>query len=151
VKRFLKQNWVVLLLAFFTMLSESVHHLSFLNHVHSYSEYNIAGDVVNIPVTWGDVVYYWLVQWGKGSLVYSAAAFYFTWRLKMRESQAIAFSLVISNTAWQFDETMYLFKINTNILVFDGSLNKLVFMFTIMVCTFILFRKFRKWSMKKSE
>lgn len=149
MKQFLKQNWVVLLLAVGTMLSESVHHLSFLNEVHSYSEHFIKDKIVSIPVTWGDVVFYWLMQFTKCSLLCAIAVFYYSFRLNLKESQAIAFSLIISNTAWQFDETMYLFKINTNILIFDGSLNKLIFIFTIMICTYLLYLRFRKWPMKK--
>lgn len=149
--RFIKENWVVLFFAIGTLIAESVHHLPFLKAVHSYAEYNVEGKMVSLPITWSSVVYYVASQFTKASLFGAFVAFFYALKCDLKESQPIAFALMIACSLWQIDELMYTFKVNTNVLWFESSLNKLLFVFTVMVFAFIIYKRVYKCRMKKLQ
>jgi len=146
---FLRKNKVVLLFAVGTLLAEGVHHLNFLQNIHSYASYEVECENINIPVTWDSVLYYFLSQLCKASLFGAILSYKYAVVSKLDSSKPIAFSLIVACSLWQLDELLYLLNIDSSVLYPKSLEVKLVFVCAVMVVTFVLFKLSQSWRMSR--
>ena len=128
--KFLKDNILILILVFTTLLSE-VFHLLFVGIPFN--------DNVNLDAP----IYYIVSQFGLVTFIPSIVIFILIDKKKI-SSRAIAFGLIIWNVKEMYDECCYLAKINNNVLNFDlGLCGQIIFILIVIFGSAFLYSKFK--------